>query len=347
MGRKYMGSLALLLCLIGLTCFVIVQNNDMTAVFAAISAADTDWLLVGAAAALFFVVAEGGIIWYLLRTLGLRIRMTHCAAWSFIGFFFSGITPSATGGQPVQLFYMKREGLSFSETTPVLMVVAVLYKFVLAVLGILFLLFRGRTLAGYFGQHVWLFYLGIILNIAVVMILIWVMVTPQYAERAALYLEGCLVRVRILRVSQEREEKIRSAVKRYGEVVQFFRKNPKKIAVATGMTLIQRSSLFLLTWCIYCSMGLYQESIWTIMMLQAAVYIAVDMLPFPGAAGISELVYTVVFASVFPGELLAASLCISRGISFYFVLLFSAAVWGIWHCYGPNAVRKKEKRECI
>lgn len=30
--------------------------------------------------------------------------------YSFIGFFYSGITPSATGGQPVQLYYMSKDG---------------------------------------------------------------------------------------------------------------------------------------------------------------------------------------------------------------------------------------------
>ena len=89
------------------------------------------------------------------------------------------------------------------------------------------------------------------------------------------------------------------------------------------MTLVQRCSLFFLTWFIYRAMGLEGVSLFWIMVLQATVYIAVDMLPFPGSAGISELVYAAVFASVFPGSDLAASMCISRGISFYMVLLVS------------------------
>ena len=167
--------------------------------------------------------------------------------------------------------------------------------------------------------------------------LVWVMVTPVCAEKTALFLEGLLVKIRLLQPKEERKERLREAVARYGAVVRFFQDNPRKIVVATVMTLVQRCSLFFLTWLIYRAMGLEGVSLFWIMVLQATVYIAVDMLPFPGSAGISELVYAAVFASVFPGSDLAASMCISRGISFYMVLLVSLGVWCVCHFRSQRA----------
>ncbi|MCI7657480.1 lysylphosphatidylglycerol synthase transmembrane domain-containing protein [Anaerotignum sp.] len=331
MARKYVGSVLFLCLLIGITIYVLVENNDMRAVAAAMVRADQRWILAGVVTALFFVAAEGSIICYLLRAIGQNVPLLKCVSWSFIGFFFSGITPSATGGQPAQLFYMKKAGLPLTDSTPVLMVVAVLYKFVLAVLGLFIAIFCHKQLGAYFQGYYWLFYLGIGLNAVLVIILVWVMVTPVWAEKAALFLEGLLVKIKLLHPKEERKERLREAVARYGMVVRFFQQNPKKIVVATGMTLVQRSSLFFLTWLIYRAMGLEGVSLIWIMVLQATVYIAVDMLPFPGSAGISELVYAAVFASVFSGSDLAASMCISRGISFYLVLLVSMGIWCVCH----------------
>lgn len=84
--------------------------------------------------------------------------------------------------------------------------------------------------------------------------------------------------------------------------------------------------MFLLTVLIYCGFSLKGTGFLTIALLQAAVYIAVDMLPVPGAQGITELMYCSVFSSVFPGHYLMASLYVNRGISFYFLLLVSLAV---------------------
>ena len=68
-------------------------------------------------------------------------RVWRCIQYSFIGFFYSGITPSATGGQPVQLYYMNKDGNRISDSTVVLMTVAVVYKFVLVVMGTGILIF--------------------------------------------------------------------------------------------------------------------------------------------------------------------------------------------------------------
>lgn len=61
-----------------------------------------------------------------------------------------------------------------------------------------------------------------------------------------------------------------------------------------------------------------------VMALQASIYIAVDMLPLPGSQGISELMYVSVFSSVFTDALLAPSMCVTRGLSFYFLLTTGA-----------------------
>ena len=82
----------------------------------------------------------------------------------------------------------------------------------------------------------------------------------------------------------------------------------------------------MLTYLIYRGMGLTGCHALTVILLQASVYIAVDMLPLPGAQGISELMYHTVFAPVFTGGTLAASMCVTRGIGFYLPLIAGAVV---------------------
>lgn len=43
--------------------------------------------------------------------------------------------------------------------------------------------------------------------------------------------------------------------------------------------------------------------------------------------GITEAMYRAVFEEVFPADCLVASLCITRGISFYLVMAVSFTVW--------------------
>ena len=73
-------------------------------------------------------------------------------------------------------------------------------------------------------------------------------------------------------------------------------------------------------------------------LILASVYSAVDMLPLPGAQGITELMYQAVFAHVFTGMYLIPSMLVSRGINFYFLLVVSLVV--------VIAVRIGDKRKC-
>ena len=109
----------------------------------------------------------------------------------------------------------------------------------------------------------------------------------------------------------------------YHEAVVFLIGHKNKIAFVLILTFIQRCSVFFMTWLIYKGMGLTGESVLSIMILQASVYIAVDMLPLPGAQGITEIMYKASFGQVFKGALLPASMCLTRGLNFYFLLIVS------------------------
>ena len=80
---------------------------------------------------------EGYMIWRLLRLSGNDVTLPGCIRYSFVGYFYSGITPSATGGQPAQLYEMCKDGNNASDSTVVLMVVALFYKLVLVVIGLM------------------------------------------------------------------------------------------------------------------------------------------------------------------------------------------------------------------
>lgn len=324
MNRKNMISAAIFVLLVAATVMVIFQGNDMSTVIAAMKTLKPLYLFAAALTALFFTAAEGIMIWYLLGSLEGRTRILPCIKYSFVGFFYSGITPSATGGQPMQLYYMQKEGHRVSNSSVVLMTVAVIYKFVLVAMGVGILLFYRQPLMRYLGQYIYLYYLGLFLNASLVLILLFVMVSPGCFKTLILAGEAALKKVHLLKKSGKRTEKLIDMADQYHEAVLFLMNHKKKIVLVILFTIVQRCSVFFLTWLIYRGMGLSGESMISIMILQASVYIAVDMLPLPGAQGITEIMYKASFGQVFPGAFLPASMCLTRGLNFYFLLIVSA-----------------------
>lgn len=328
------------LLVMGLSFYAVFHGQDVKQVGAALRRLSPAALCAALVTALFFVSAEGMMIYYLLRSMNGRSGLLKCISYSFIGFFYSGITPSATGGQPMQLYYMCKDKNGLSESSVVLMTVALIYKFVLVVIGVVILLFWHRPLRGYLRNYYPLFLLGLGLNLALVLILLAVMLAPGGIKSVLVKIEGLLVKVRILKPSEARREKIDRFIGGYQDAVRFLLQHKGKVLNVCLFTVLQRCSVFILTWIIYRGFALEGADAMTVAVLQASVYIAVDMLPVPGAQGITELMYRSIFAGIFTGGYLMPSLYVSRGISFYFLLLAGVVVILGNHLYRRHDVKK-------
>lgn len=307
-----------------LTFYAVFSRNDLLEILSSIQRLNPFHLVCAVFSAVFFVCMEGFMIWYLLKLTERNVSMLRCISYSFIGFFFSGITPSATGGQPAQLFAMKKDRLSMGSSTLSLMTVAVFYKLILVVIGFGILLFWKEGLCTYLGSYMAFYYLGIFLNGLLVILLLLIMVHGNWMENLLLRIETFCIKIRLCKPSDERKKALHHLVTDYQETLRFLLKHKPKIVFIALCTFFQRCSLFLLTWFIYRGFGLSGHSPLIVMALQASVYIAVDMLPLPGSQGISELMYISVFSPVFTDTLLASSMCVTRGLSFYFLLVIGA-----------------------
>ena len=90
----------------------------------------------------------------------------------------------------------------------------------------------------------------------------------------------------ILKPSEKRPEKIHEFIGSYQNAVSWLRTHKGKLLFIVLVTFLQRCSVFLLTYMVYLGFGLHGTGMMKVILLQAAVYIAVDMLPLPGARGI-------------------------------------------------------------
>ncbi len=325
--KKGIFHIVLFLLVMFLTFFAVFHGQDFHQIINAIKQISLPCFLLAILTALFFSCVEGGLIWYLLVSMGnCKSSFLRCISYSFTGFFYSSITPSATGGQPMQLYYMKKDGNSLSESSVALMTVALLYKLVLVIIGCAMIIFWYAPLKTYLQKYFSLYILGLALNSGLVMLLLAVMLMPNQMKKILETSDAFLIKLGIFKHSDQRKEKIYLFINGYRNAERFLILHKGRLCLMAALTLIQRFSVFFLTVLIYYGFSLQGTCFIDILFLQASVYIAVDMLPLPGAQGITELMYCHVFKRVFTSGYLMPSLYITRGINFYFLLFLSLCV---------------------
>ena len=180
--KKIIGNAFFLAVIFALTIYGVFHGEDLGAMREAIREADKKWLIPGVALVLFFIWGESIILWYMMRSFGIRLKRRVCFLFSSVGFFFSCVTPSATGGQPMQIYFMKKEKIPIPVATVILMIVTITYKLVLVVIGAGVWLFWQGFMDRYLGEILPLFYLGLALNVFCVGFMTALVFHPALAE---------------------------------------------------------------------------------------------------------------------------------------------------------------------
>ena len=313
-----------LVVVFALTIYGVFHGEDLSSMMDAIHRADKRWLIPGIALVAFFIWGESIIIWYMMRSSGIQLKKRTCFLFSSVGFFFSCITPSASGGQPMQIYYMKKEKISIPVSTVILMIVTITYKLVLVVIGIGIAIFGRGFLHKYLEGILPVFYLGLALNIFCVTFMTILVFHPLLAKAIMVKGMKLLERLHLVKKKDGRLKKLEDSMDTYRNTAAYLKNNPFVIVKVIGITFIQRMALFAVTWFVYQAFGLHGTGFWEILFLQAVISVSVDMLPLPGGMGISETLFLNIFSPVF-GGLLLPGMVLSRGLGYYGELLISAA----------------------
>lgn len=328
MGKrtKTVLSALFLLLVFALTLWSVFYGEDLGQMVDFLEDADDIYVAASVACVIVFILGESLVIHYLMRTLGQKHKVSHCCLYSFIGFFYSCITPSASGGQPMQVVAMRKDDIPVAVSTVVLGIVTVTYKLVLVLIGLAVLLIRPAGIMIYLEDVEGIMYLGLVLNVIFIGALLLVIFRPGLVRRYAEKLMTAWNRIRPFRHPERQWERLERLTRQYEGAAEFYRGNKHVIIHVFLITLAQRLVLFLVTWLTYRAFHLSGESGGVIVLLQAMIAVAADMMPLPGGMGVSENLFLAIFQPIFGEDLVLPAMVISRGVSYYTQLIISAVM---------------------
>ncbi|MCR4610818.1 MAG: flippase-like domain-containing protein [Lachnospiraceae bacterium] len=330
-----------LVLVFGLTLYGVFRGENLNQVLEDIKQCDLYILIVpGIICVLAFIMLESVIFKYLFNTLGIKLRLTRCFLYSFVGFFFSAITPSASGGQPAQLIFMKKDKISVAHSTLVLLLVTIAYKLVLVVLGGITLIIRPKKImAAVEGVEFWV-WLGIILNVIIIAAMLILVYVPSLARSFILKCVSFLNKIRILKDKEKWVNKTEEMMEKYKAASKYLKTHKIVLFNAFLISIVQRVALFFVTVIVYWSFHLSGTSVIEILTLQCLISVGADMLPLPGGMGITERLFLEMFDEAF-GMLVLPAMILSRGFSYYIQLLICAVMTVVAYLI----VFKKKKRK--
>lgn len=325
-SRRRVWSALFYFAVLFLTFYYVFNDRNLSQIVHLLSEARLSDIAVAVCAVVAFILGESVVLHYLLRRLGTKAKFWHCSLFSFVGFFYSAITPSASGGQPMQVVFMRRDGIPAAVSTVVLAIVTITYKLVLVVIGLAVMIFRPAVVMTCLADVEPLIYLGMGLNVAAISLLLMAVFLPGPLEKCVSWAVHLVHRIHPFRNLEQVMARVDSSLSQYRGTAAYFKKEPGIILVVFLITLVQRFCLFSVVWFTYRAFGLSGQSAVTVTLLYGMISVAVDMLPLPGGMGISESMFSSIFLPVFGPELVVPGMILCRGISYYTQLLISGVM---------------------
>lgn len=320
--------------------FLLLRGTDIRTVGEALAQTSLPFLAAGLLMAEVFHLSEGINLRILLCSFGYPVTFWQGMKYAYIGFFFSSITPSSTGGQPAQLYAMKKDGIEIAHGT--LALIAELTSFQIAVFFMEIMAVRaflmGQVRPG--GELLVLAGLGFLLNILFIAGLLAVLFSRKLKDGILRLLYRMIDRLPI-KNKEKWKEKSDGAFADFQTCADLIRRNPKVMGKVVAVSVCQVICWFSVPYMVYLAMGEHAAGYSQIFLLQTVLFMTTALLPFPGAAGISEYAFVRLFANVFTKHPMAAATLVNRGISFYCLLLISAAMAAVlWKSKSGRNVSK-------
>ncbi len=316
-----MGAVAVLLVW---TVYTILKEQTPGQLAAALLSADGRVLLLALPLMALFLCCEAAATWSTLRSLGCPQPFRRCVYYSCTGFFFSTITPSATGGQPAQILAMGKDGVPTASGALDMLLVTIGYNTAAMFWGVFALVTAGGLTEQLGGQVGLLLGVGLAVFALIDAAMLMFLFLPGPARRL---LYGCIrLAVRVCpRLDQASlEAKADAHIAEYRRGAQLIRQAPGLLIRVLALSTLQLACSYVMPCVVYRAFGLSGFGLGQVFALQALCSIAVGYLPLPGSAGAAENVFLRGFLLIFGEALVAPAMILTRTLSCYLVLAATA-----------------------
>lgn len=320
--KKIIMNLIFFTLLMIITFYVILKGQDIGELVKILKSVKLQYIGIAVVCMIFYVLCEAINIRRTLKELNEKVPFRTNVKLALIGFFYSGITPAASGGQPMQAYYMHKDGLSVGNSTLSLLVNLISMQIVTISLAMVSVIFNAKYLNPVLGVC---FAIGILLNLSALALLLIAVFSKRMLNGIINFVVKIMQKFKVKNL-EEKKEKLEREVKKYQVGAKYIKENKKLMYKTLATSLIQFIVFYSVDYWVYCAFGLSGNNIIQIIALQAMLFGTVSGIPSPGAVGVSEGGFFEIFKAVFPSSMISGAMLLIRGINFYLLILVSGIV---------------------
>lgn len=242
--------------------------------------------------------------------------------------FFNGVTPFSLGGQPFQVYVLKKEGIKLSNATNIIVQEFIVYQIALVLLGIIAIitnhyypLFEDVKILKY------LVLLGFIINILVTILLFILAFTVKINRWVGNVVIKFLEKLKIIKNYEKVVFKWNEYVENFHDGAIILLQNKKQFIKSIFYSFMALCALYLIPLVLLYGMGEFDIiNSYEAIITSAYVMLIGSFVPIPGGTGGLEYGFIAFYGNFIKGATLTSVMLIWRFITYYFGMIIGAIV---------------------
>lgn len=245
-------------------------------------------------------------------------------------FFFNAITPFSTGGQPFQVYTLKKNKLSLSDGTNVIVQESIIHQIALIVVGFLAIIINEIfDIYKFEGIILTFLILGFGLNILVIFLLFLVSHSNKIDKLITKYIVKLLTFLRIIK-NKEILNKLHNTIDNFNYNSKILLKDKKRFIKLILINCLALLCLYVVPLTILFSFNNYVSFDGMIaIVLVSFISIISSYVPLPGGIGGQEYLFILMFGIYVNQPLLSSLMIMWRFITYYLPMIVGAVIFNI------------------
>ena len=278
-------------------------------------------------------------IYYLLKTLGIYLitkeykkdfKFKEMFKEVLITQFFNGITPFSTGGQPYQIYMLRKNGIKISNASAITIQDFIMYQLALIIIGFLAILTNvifnliEMNKAIYF-----LIILGFTINILVGLILLFISFSKKFNDWAGKLIIKLLSKTKLIKNKQEVMNKWEVKLEEFNNSSLLFKENKMLLFKCFFANFLALLIFYLIPYVIFMSQDSSLDlNIVSSILASASILLIGNFVPIPGASGGIEYSFMIIFGKLVEGSIINSTLIVWRSVTYYLGIIVGGILLG-------------------
>ena len=285
------------------------------------------WYLACALGMMLCYILFGALaILCLLKGFGYRHSLPDGLSYVAADLYFSAITPSATGGQPAEGYFMVKDGVPAVVSTVTLLTNLLLYTLSIVVIGAAGLIIRPGSFLqfGVFSRI--LIIAGMVIQLSLALLYGLLLWEKQLLRRICNGLLWLLGKLHLLRNLERKQERLSRIMDNYGKVTEMIKGKLGLLLKGLLLNVAHRACQILVTVFCFLAGGGPWRLVPDLFAMQSNVVLGAYCIPIPGSMGVTDYMMIDGFSSIMDEAQSANLELLSRAMSFYVCVLLCGLI---------------------